>query len=127
MNSIRNSKEYPALSRLQVIAEAEDSFRNGHGKYGTFEELTAAGELDTGWNRPWWYGYFYSIKESGNHLEISAIPLESPLCSFLLVIEGDNDKHSVLYTAEGGGILSRQTTIWLASHLEASLIGFPAD
>src|SRR5437660_2593146 len=44
MNSIRNSKEYPALSRLQVIAEAEDSFRNGHGKYGTFEELTAAGE-----------------------------------------------------------------------------------
>jgi hypothetical protein len=100
---IRDSKEYGAIGNLRSISEAEFSFRSDQGKYGTFEELTAAGKLEDGWNRPWWYGYFFSIKASDNHLEISAIPLESPLCSFLLITEAENDNHSALYAAEGGG------------------------
>jgi len=102
-NRIRDSKEYGAIGNLHTILEAEYRFRNSHGKYGTFEELTADGKLEDGWNRPWWDGYFFSLKDSGNILEISASPLESPLCSFLLVIETDNDNHAVLYTAEDRG------------------------
>jgi hypothetical protein len=109
MNRIRDSNEYGTLYVLHEIAEAEDSFRYSHRKYGTFDELIADGKLDRSWNKPLRLEYFYSVKVSENHLEISAIPMQNDLCSFLVVIEATNDKHALVYIAENGGHRAKMT------------------
>jgi hypothetical protein len=62
--SVSAVDETGAAQTLKTIAAAEMSFIAGHGEYGSFEDLTAGGQLDSRFagRPPEMSGYVYTIK-----------------------------------------------------------------
>jgi len=104
---MRCSSETAALNNLRTIEQAEESFRQDHGRYGSFEDLIAADELTSKWDMPIRSGYYFSIKIASDAIVISARPINYDTdhrTSFISYIESDGkNARTAIYGADKGG------------------------
>lgn len=105
--SERMSSEWNMVYRLKIIAQAEETFRQKHKRYGTIDELLLDKRLRKKWEIPIRDGYYFSAKPSRNSVVISARPINyasEPRRSFVSYLDGNgNNESSAIYGADKAG------------------------
>jgi hypothetical protein len=72
------SNEGTALWKLRLIWNAQTEYKGQTGRYGTLEELTAAGHLDKEYGSLETEGYEIRLSASGDKFEATATPKAYP-------------------------------------------------